>query len=107
MSVSFNTQSDPLDTLPTDKTIPTHSEIQIVDTLFKENHSTIQKIFNGTKDVFIFSGLFLLLSLPQIDDIIIKFVPSASTSPYMLLFAKTVVFAILYFLVKNWYLVRK
>lgn len=106
MSVSFNTQSDPLDTLPTDKNAPTHSEIQIVDTLFKENHTTIQKIFNGTKDVFIFSGLFLLLSLPQINDIIIKFFPSAS-SPYMLLFAKTVLFAILYFLIKNWYLVRK
>lgn len=107
MSITFNNQSDPLDSLPTDQTPPTHPEIQIVESLFKEQHTTVQKFFNGTKDVLIFTGLFVLISLPQVDEVLKKFFPSSASSQYSMLFCKAVLFAFTYFIIKNWYLVRK
>lgn len=99
--------SDSIDNLPTDKNAPTHSEIEIVDTLFKEKQTTVQKLLEGTKDVLVLGFLFILFSLPQCDDIVYKFVPSAISSPYILVVVKAVAFMFIYFLIKNLYLVRK
>lgn len=107
MSITFNNQSDSLDSLPTDQSPPSHPEIQIIDTLFKEQHTTVQKLLNGTKDVLIFTVLFVLISLPQTEELIKKLFPSSSSSPYTMLFSKALIFAFAYFLIKNWYLVRK
>ena len=110
-TVSFAQQprilSDPIDSLPTDQTLPSHSEVQIVDALFKQKQSTMNKILSETKDVLFVGFLFIIFSLPQLDDLIRKLVPSASTSPYILLLIKTLAFMGIYFLVKNLYLVRK
>ena len=99
--------ADIIDSLPTDQSIPTHSEIQIVDTFFKQRQNALQKIFNGTQDVIIVGLLFVVFSLPQIDDFIKKFAPSTENSPYILMFVKTLLFMFCYFVVKNMYLVRK
>jgi hypothetical protein len=106
--LSFNTSSnsDLIDTLPTDQTMPSHAEIQIVDTLFKQN-STVQKLLSGTQDVLVVGLLFLLFSLPQIDMMIKKFVSSSNNSEYILLGIKCLLFMLVYFLVKNMYLAKK
>ena len=105
--VTFDVPADSIDTLPTDQNMPTHKEILIVDTLFKEKHTLIQTILNGTKDVLIVGFIFILLSIPQTDDFIRKFISSTQNSPYILLFVKTLIFMVCYFVVKNIYLVRK
>lgn len=109
MSVSFNNDipGDVITNLPVDQSIPTHTEIQILDTLFKQKQGTIQRVFSGTKDVLIIGFLFILFSLPQIDELIKKFAPSAENSPYILMLVKTVLFMVAYFIIKNMYLVRK
>lgn len=108
MSVTFDeTPGDIISNLPTDKTPPTHGEIQLVDTLFRQKQNTIQHIFSGTKDVLIVGLLYVILSLPQLDPLIHKFIPVSSTSPYMLLLIKTLIFMITFFVLKNVYLVRK
>lgn len=99
--------ADNIDNLPTDQNVPTHTEIQIVDTLFKEKQTTVQRLLAGTKDVLLVGFLFILFSLPQIDGVVCKLVPSSATSPYILLFAKAVAVMFLYFVIKNLYLVRK
>lgn len=104
---NIDNNSDLIDSLPTDENNPTHSEIQIVDSLFKQQHTTVQKILLRSKDVIIVGFLFVLFSLPQIDEFIKKFAPSTETSVYIFIFVKTLLFMFSYFVLKNMYLVRK
>ena len=99
-------QSDNIDSLPTDKNKPSEGEIQLVNTLFKEQ-STVQKILEGTKDILIIGLLFVGFSLPQMDDVVKKIIPSTQSSPYILLLTKAIIFMLVFFIVKNLYLVRK
>jgi hypothetical protein len=105
--VTFDSNSDNIDALPTDQNNPSHTEIQIVDTLFKQKHNTVQKLLSGTKDVLVVGFIFLLFSLPQFDELLKKLIPATEKSPYILVGVKAVLFAFAYFLVKNLYLVRK
>ena len=97
---------DDINALPTDQTVPSHNEINIVETLFKKKHSTIQKILSGAKETVLLLLLFIVFSLPQIDGLIQKMI-SAAESPYLLVGIKAVLFAATYFIIKNLYLVRK
>lgn len=105
--MSIDNNSDFLDSLPTDKNTPSHTEVQIVDSLFKKQHTVVQKILAGSKDVILVGFLFLVFSLPYIDDLVKKFAPSTETSVYIFIFVKTLFFMFAYFLLKNMYLVRK
>jgi hypothetical protein len=106
-NVIFDTPADPINMLPTDKSEPSHSEIQIIETLFKQRKNTFQKLLLGTQDVLLVGFLFLLFSLPQLEEIIVKLFPTTSTSTYIMLVVKTLVFMCMYFVCKNIYLVRK
>jgi len=105
--MSSSVESDNIDTLPTDQNMPSHNEIQIVERLFKQKHTTVQKILGGTKDVLVVGVLFVLFSLPQFDELVKRFFPSVEKSQYIFIFVKAVLFAVVYFVVKNLYLVRK
>lgn len=105
-TLTFNVPGDVIDSLPTDGTVPNHNEIQILDALFLQNQSKVNRILTESKDVLILALLFILFSLPQIDPLIHKLVPYSAKSPYVLLGVKTVLFSICYFIIKNWYLVR-
>ncbi len=98
---------DPIDALPVDQNPPSQSEIQILDTLFKQTHTTTRKIFEGTKDVMLVGFLYILFSLPQIDTFVYKIAPSSQASPYILLFVKSLIYMLVYFVIKYMYLVRK
>jgi hypothetical protein len=106
MAVTFNEMSDSIDALPVDKNPVSLDESKIIDTLF-QNHSNINKIFEGTKDIILAGLLYLLFAFPQMDEWVKKMIPSAGTSEYILVGVKTVLFMFLYFVVKNMYLVRK
>jgi hypothetical protein len=99
--------SDRIDTLQTDQTAPSHAEIQIVNSLFKEKIGTVKRIMNGTKDVLIMGVIYVLMMLPQIDSLIKKVLPVSATSVYILILVKAIIFMLMYFIVKNIYLVRK
>ena len=97
---------DNINNLPTDSTIPSQNEIHMVETLFKQKHGTIQKLLSGTKEFVFLFLLFLVFSIPQLDQLLQKFI-SISDSPYILIGIKGIIFTITYFLIKNMYLVRK
>lgn len=98
---------DIIEQLPSDQTIPSHNEIRIVDTLFKEQKSIIDTILMNTKDLIVLGILFIIFSLPQVDALIEQFFNSTSTSPYILIGVKTLLFIISYFILQNLHLVKK
>lgn len=98
--------ADSIDNLPTDKNALSHSELQIVDSLFSQKPA-IEALFNGTKEILLAGILFVVFSTPQVDDLIKKFVKASENSPYILLGVKAILFMVVFFVVKNMYLVRK
>jgi hypothetical protein len=104
MSILQPKNSDLLTQLPVDKIQPSHEEIQIVDVLFKNHTSTMNLIFNEAKESLIVAILFILFSIPQIDDIIKKFLPITENSIYFLIVIKAAILMILFWLIKYFYL---
>jgi hypothetical protein len=99
--------SDDINVLPFDQSNPTDTEMQIANSLFKENYTNVEKIVFGLKDVFVVGILFFIVSLPQLDEMIKGFYPYTATSIHALLLFKAVIFMVLYFVIKNMYLVKK
>ncbi len=102
-----NAQMDMINTLPIDKSVPSQTEIQIVDTLFPKKHTAIQQFFGKSKDVLIIGLLYIIFAIPYTDDLIKKLIPSTQTSIYLLVLVKTIAFMLLFFIIQNWYLCRK
>jgi len=98
---------DIIDQLPSDKTQPSHDEIRIVDSLFKKKKGVFDKILSETKDVLVIGILFVIFSIPQIDELIKKVIKITQTSPYILILIKSVIFMLCYFILKYFYLSRK
>jgi hypothetical protein len=108
-SIPMNTQaiSDNLNLLPTDKNIPNKDSIHMANMIFGEQKSISDKIINEGKDMFLVGLLFIIFSLPQIDEMIKKFINVANNSEYILVAIKAIAVMILYWLIKNYYLSRQ
>jgi hypothetical protein len=102
-----NKMSDDLSTLPTDKNNPSDVDKQLADTIFGEQLSFPQKLLKECKDMFILGLLFVVLSLPQLDQLIKKFVPMTNNSIYILILIKALVIMVLYWIINHFYLSRK
>lgn len=100
-----NILSDPIESLPVDSNPPSHDEIQLIDTIFEKHQTTFERILKSAKDVLLIGSLFILFSIPQIDGYIRKFIRAAE-SPYLLIVIKAVMFMVIYYAIKNLYLVR-
>lgn len=97
---------DIIEQLPSDQTVPSHNEIRLVDTLFQQKKSIVDKILTNTKDIMIIGLLFVVISLPPVDVLIKKFITITENSPYILIVVKALLLMILYFIVSNFYLSR-
>jgi hypothetical protein len=97
---------DKIDELPTDTTAVTGNEIQILDSLFKRQKADINKLLKGTQDIALAGLLFIVFSVKPVEEMIVKFVPSSGTSPYILLGVKAILFMVCLFVLKNMYLAR-
>lgn len=98
---------DIIDELPVDNNQPKHDELRIVNTLFKENEGTMTKIGRELKDLFVIGILFILFSLPQVDNMIKKVFPPAVNSIYILVGIKTLIVMVLFWVIKYFYLSKK
>lgn len=98
---------DIIERLPVDMSVPSHNEILITDQLFQKKKGIFDKILQNTKNIIILGGLFIILSLPFVDNFITKFITITGKSPYILVGVKALLFMFLYFIIKNLYLVRK
>ena len=104
---TLNKNGDPILQLPVDQNTPTNDEIQIVNTVFKKYENTANVIFVELKDSIIVGVLFIILSIPQVDDIIKKYIPMTSSSYYMLILVKTLILMVLFWVIKHFYLSKK
>lgn len=97
---------DNLDQLPTDKTQPTHEEMRIINTLFKENNSSAGKLFIEFRPLVILAILFIIVSLPQVEDFIKKLPIHIPNNSYVMLILKALILVFAYYFINNMYLVR-
>lgn len=98
-------QGDDIKNLPTDTNMPSHDEIQLINTYFRENKESSKYILEESKEIIIIAILFVILSVPQVDDLIKKFLPVAS-SPYILLIIKGIMLGVIFYIIKNFYLIK-
>lgn len=98
---------DIISDLPADETQPSHNEIRIVNALFKEHNNTLTAILKEGQDAILVALLFIILSFPQIDDMIKRFLPVTEKSEYFLIGFKALIIMILFWIVKHYYLARK
>lgn len=101
-----NFHGDLIVDLPTDKTMPSHEEIRIIDAMFQKNKGIMEKIAIDAKDAIVLGILFAIMSAPPVTDFLTKFFPSMG-SPYMSILIRSIIFMLLYYVLKNLYLVRK
>ena len=99
--------SDQINMLPTDKIAVENEDLQIVDKVFEKNSSKMGRIASEFKDSLIAGVLFALLSFPQVDSLIQRFVPLVNNSPILLLIFKVVIFVISFFVIKNFAFAKK
>ena len=100
--------ADLISQLPTDQTPLNHDEIFVLQTLFKEeNRKDISRIFIELKDAVLGGILFAILSLPQVNQLLARFVPSTQKSPLILIGLKTIIFISLYWIILNFALAKK
>ena len=99
--------ADLVDSLPVDRTPLRGDEVQVVNMLFNKNKKETGKIVGEMKEALFGGVLFAILSLPQIDSLIKSLVTVANTSPIFLLGIKALLFAAVFYFVKNLYLVKK
>jgi hypothetical protein len=98
---------DAIAQLPVDQNPPSNTEVQIIDTLFKQHRSTMDIIVEESKDALLVAFLVILVSIPQTNSLINRFIPITINSPYILLLVKGLAAAMLYWLVKHFYLSRR
>ena len=102
----MNTEvGDNIKDLPVDETVPSHNEIKMVETLFKQKMTFAQKLMKGAKEFIILFLLFIVFSIPQLDTLLKKFM--SIESPYVFMVLKGIVFVVTYFIIQNLYLVKK
>ena len=106
-SNSLDENADSISDLPINQSQPSHNEIKLVDSLFKKHSSTIGNITKEFKDSILLGILFLIISLPQVDDIFKKYISVTNNSIYMLLLVKTIFFIIAIWLLRNSNLLKK
>lgn len=98
---------DPINQLPVDKNPLLPNEVHIIDTLFKKHRGAMEIIFEEARDSVLVAALVVLACMPQIDLFIHKMIPISQQSPYFLLLAKGLIAAVLYWIIKHFYLSRK
>lgn len=99
---------DSINELPMNKDSTNAKELHIINSLFDEPNKTIlQSMMVDIKDTVLIAILFILFSLPQIDDIILNLIPQPSKSIYILLIIKSLLIASTWWFIKYFYLSRQ
>ncbi len=89
--------------LPTDKKKSSDNDIDTINTLFYKNKSMIDTIFTESKEPLLVALLVFLVSLPQIDDLVQKYIHITSSSLYIRAAVKGCIVMVLYWCIVNFY----
>ena len=105
--VTKNALADNLQYLPTNKLSPSPTDLHLTDQIFGPETTLTTKFISEGKESIIIGLLFIIFSLPQIDELIKKILPIARNSVYFLILIKSLLFIIIFWLIKNFYLSKK
>ena len=97
---------DNIEDLPTDEKTPDVNELYLVNTLFTNNNDSAQ-LFNGLQDTVLSGFLFLLLTMPFINNLIKNIFKFTKNSFVLFILLKSFIFMILYFIIVNFALIKK
>ena len=89
---------DVIKNLPTDKNEVSTEELNTVNYLFKKDLPLKEKVIGEIKMVILAGILFVLVSLPFLNDIIKQYINI--TSDYILIAIKSLIFMILFYILK-------
>ena len=89
-----NNYGDTIKLLPIDKSSPLQQELILMNSLFTDTSNPIKKSSNYILPLIIFC-LFYIMSLPQLDTKINKYI---TTSSYLMILFKSIIFIIIYIL---------
>ena len=92
---------DYINSLPTDDEPLNSKEQEFLDSLFRNDSTTFQKLVNELREPLVAGILFLLLNVPQVTEFLKTTVPYANSSETSLLCFKTLLFVILLLLYNN------
>ena len=101
------TNGELITSLPTDDTAYTKEQLEMAKILFKENEGTLNILANELKESLIICTLFIIFTLPYIDEYIKKIIPISQGSYPILMGFKCIFIIILFYIVKNFHLSRK
>lgn len=97
---------DAIDQLPVDESMPSHDEINMVNTLFKKERGAMAKIFDEIKSVLIVAGLFIIFSLPIVDTTLQNLIPITRNSWIILISIKAIIVMIIFYFISNLSIIR-
>jgi hypothetical protein len=97
---------DYIKNLPTDTTVATINEMNIVNSLFQENKKSLKTLCSGTKDIIIAGILFFVFTLPFINSVLGYCLNFVNNSPLLMNVTKSIIFMILLFFCQNFFLSR-
>jgi hypothetical protein len=92
--------------LPTDNTVITANEMNVMNNVFQENKKTLKTLYSGTKDIIIAGILFFIFTLPFIDSCLGYCLNFVNTSPLMMNLTKSIIFMVILFFCQNFFLSR-
>ena len=103
----INNYSDNLSELPFDDSDNSKHDIDIIDSIFTKNQSTLSKLIKSSYNTITIGILFIIFSLPLVDKLFHKFIKVTSTSEIILIGVKSVFVMIFYLIIHNIWIVRK
>lgn len=98
---------DYIKNLPTDATVATVNEMNVINSLFQQQKKTLKTVFIGIKDIIIAGVIFFVMTLPFVNGLLGGCINFVNTSPLVMSIIKTVIFMVLFFFVQNIMLVKK
>ena len=95
---------DTISNLPTDQSIPSEQELLLLNSLFEEKKTHIRHIANEAYEPFFVGILFVILSIPKVDEMINLYIPVTQNSIYFLLLTKMFIIMISFWILKHFHL---
>lgn len=97
---------DSLQMLPVDETPPTPVEATILNRIFAEDKKNGNRLRNEARDVAMLIVLFIVISCDPFKNMLSNLIPIVKKSAYIDIAVRAVIFAIVYYMFKNLFLVR-
>jgi len=102
----FEGGGDAISSLPTDNGQPTNSELQAVNSIFKNSKKGMSSMYADLKEVLLVGFLFVIFSLPVTESLVTKCVPYAGESEYAMIGIKVCAVMALFWVVTHFYLAK-